>query len=171
MSEIQYVIVGGNEHLRDLKCVPNHESSSSLTHGNKKGKKKREKKKHTHCTDHSHVLPLYNISPQRISLLNSELSDFHGGDITTDKPSTPQIVPGSPQSLDGIPRLRVEAEWGCLCRPHKFFHTQRSKETAAPAGNKDRAGEPAAPRRANPGQESPGTTFTFLFQPPAVPQG
>jgi len=52
MSEIQYVMVGGNEHLGDLKRIPSHESSSSPTHGNgkkkEKGKKQREEK-HTHA--------------------------------------------------------------------------------------------------------------------------
>lgn len=48
MSEIQYVMVGGNEHLRDLKCVPSYESSPSLTHGNLKKKEKKRGKKNTH---------------------------------------------------------------------------------------------------------------------------
>lgn len=42
--------------------------------------------------------------------------------------------------------------------------------TAAPPGNKGRAGEPAAPRRADPGQESPDTPFTLPLQPDVLPK-
>lgn len=70
-------------------------------------KEKKKKKKHTRCTDHSHVPSVQHFSSEHFP---SKLRDFHGWDITTDKPSTPQIVPGSPQSLGRISRLRVEAE-------------------------------------------------------------
>lgn len=69
-----------------------------------------------HCTDHSHVLPLYTTSPQSISLVNLELGDFHRRD-TTDKPSTSQILPGSPRAWVGSHIWGWKQSWSCPCNP------------------------------------------------------
>lgn len=86
MSEIQYVMVGGNEHLRDLKCVPSYESSPSLTHGNLKKREEKREEKHTHTALTTRSLALHSItaSPQSVSLLSRALNDFHEGETITD---------------------------------------------------------------------------------------
>lgn len=73
MSEIQYVMVGGNEHLGDLKCVPRHESSSSLNHGNLKRNKKYKNTRVLHWPV-ARALSVQDITP--LTLLNRVLNDL-----------------------------------------------------------------------------------------------
>lgn len=89
-------------------------------------KEKKERRKNTRRALTTLTCSLCTTLP----LLNSELSDFHRGDITTDKPSTAQILPGSPRAWAGSHGWGWKQSWGCPCNLHKSFHTWRSKETA-----------------------------------------
>lgn len=68
--------------------------------------KKERQKKNTRVALTTLTCPLYNTSPQSTSLLNSELNDFHGGHITTDKASTSESSrepsePGQDPTFEG----------------------------------------------------------------------
>lgn len=97
--------------------------------------------------------------------------------MTSTEETSPQTNPAQHRFFQGAPEPGQDptVEGGNRAGAALVISTNPSTPGGArrqqEQGNKDRPGEPAASRRANSGQESPGTTFTSLFQPPALPQG